>query len=182
MCPSLRRPQYVWVLGRRTACSSEWVPGKFTCVQLRLAHLKPLAAQDDPVCCYSLLLQFIESVGRRRFDDDTWPETIERMNQRLAHGQALYLCQPWPISHFRSQWRYIDHIINGSIPLWSRKICKFNLNLHNDAIAEYLSFRIEDVSHFDGMIISININGSDGRIFITCTALFSVEGYEFQQL
>ena len=66
------------------------------------------------------------SVDWRRIEGEEWRATMIRMNGRLARALQLYPCQPWWVRHARNQWRYIHHLIDAYLLLWTRILCKFN--------------------------------------------------------
>ena len=53
-------------------------------------------------------------VGWRRIDSESWHDTMDRMNQRLLHGQSLHACEDWSTLVLRQQWRYTFHLIYSS--------------------------------------------------------------------
>ena len=76
-----------------------------------------------------LQLQMLRRIdGWRRIDGEEWKERMKRMNLQLSRGLDLHYCQPWSISFARNQWRYVDHIIDGNLLMWSRVMCKYNFN------------------------------------------------------
>ena len=65
-------------------------------------------------------------VGCRRIDGEEWKEIMKRMNLRLSRGLDLCYCQSWATSFARNRWRFVHHIIDGNLLMWSRVMCKYN--------------------------------------------------------
>ena len=80
-------------------------------------------------------------VGWRRIEDESWRSTMQRMNERMQHGQTLYYCKPWSMAFAHAQWRYIAHIITGHPMMWSRRLCKQNFIGIDDPQCKYVPFR-----------------------------------------
>ena len=68
----------------------------------------------------------------RRDTSELWKNTIRRMKDRLHRAQQLHQCRPWSECYARAQWRFVGHIIDRDISLWSRILCKFNWTPHYD--------------------------------------------------
>ena len=74
-------------------------------------------------------------------DGEDWKDTMKRMKIRLERGQDLHYCQSWSISFARNQWRYVHHVINGNLLIWSRVMCKYNFHPINDLASPFLPRR-----------------------------------------
>ena len=59
-------------------------------------------------------------IGWRRIEDESWKGTMERMNLRMGNARKLYDCKDWSIVFAQAQWRYVSHITDGPISMWSR--------------------------------------------------------------
>ena len=51
-------------------------------------------------------------LGWRRIAGEDWNDSMLRMNQRFSRAEQLYVCQRWPISFVRTQWKYVFNIID----------------------------------------------------------------------
>ena len=71
-------------------------------------------------------------VGWRRNDREDWQTTTHRMNIRLECARRQYSWKVWSMSFARAQYRFISHILQGPISLWSRILCKFNWSVTYD--------------------------------------------------
>ena len=71
-------------------------------------------------------------VGWRRLPDESWRDTMVRMNTRLQHASSLYYCESWMSKFARGQWRYVHHLLRGPLHLWARVLCKYNWSPHFD--------------------------------------------------
>ena len=76
-------------------------------------------------------------VGWRRLDGEPWRDTMARMSQRLERADQLYHCEPWSRMYAKNQWRYAEHIINGSDALWSSRLADYNSKPNWDAHAPF---------------------------------------------
>ena len=80
-------------------------------------------------------------LGRRRITDESWWDTIIRMNQRLTYAQSIHYCHPWSLASCRGQWRYINHIIRAHPSLWTRGLCNYNFNSIIDPVSPIFPIR-----------------------------------------
>ena len=71
-------------------------------------------------------------IGWRRIDGQDWETTMHRMNERIDCARRQYSWKIWSMSFARAQWRFIGHILQGPISLWSRVLCKFNWSITHD--------------------------------------------------
>ena len=49
-------------------------------------------------------------IGWRRLPNESWRQTMTRMNQRLEHANQIYHCEEWSIKYFRNLWNSAHHL------------------------------------------------------------------------
>ena len=86
-------------------------------------------------------------VGWRRNENESWRDTMHRMNQRLDAAQSYYYCMPWSERFARSQWRFAAHIQSLFLQSWAHQMILYSPQHNEDPYAEYLANRSQGRPH-----------------------------------
>lgn len=80
-------------------------------------------------------------IGWRRIENESWRDTMKRMNDRLEAAQSRYYCIPWSEKFARAQWKFAIHLQSICEEAWASKMRTFSYPQIHDVAAEYLPNR-----------------------------------------
>ena len=64
-----------------------------------------------------------------------------------ANGSRLCDCKMWSKVFAAAQWRYVSHLIDGPVSIWSRILCKFNWSPKYDPHSMFTPYRYSGHPH-----------------------------------
>ena len=80
-------------------------------------------------------------VGRGRYQDEAWDETMRRMKYRVDSAMQSYQSIPWVVRIFRQQWKRAIHISRLPASSWQILAHVWNPCTQIDQVSEHHPFR-----------------------------------------
>ena len=80
-------------------------------------------------------------VGWRRAPDETWRETMIRMNDRVLYGMTQHYCESWAMLRSRNLWRYAIHISKSDEQAFPRRVVGMSGYAVDDPASPYRPYR-----------------------------------------
>ena len=80
-------------------------------------------------------------VGWRRVADESWRDTMVRMNARVAQAMQIFPIQSWDECIFRAKWRFACHVAQSTPHSWMKRVCYLSTSPTHDAAHGFFPHR-----------------------------------------